>query len=170
MASAPPVSTMTLFDWQAKLIERAAIFLAHSLETTASDKHTWSPPCAEGAKPRTALEQVGECIGFNQMCAAVLTGVELPPSDGHETPPPPTNAEGAKAALISGANELAKVVRGLDESVLSRNYKLPFAELSGAVILEIVCMNMQYHAGQINYIQLMCGDPEFHIPPEMMSF
>lgn len=161
---------MTLFEWQAKLIERAAIFLGHTLETTAPDKQGWSPTCEGDAKARSPLEQVGECIGFNKMCAAVLSGATLPPTDGHEMPAAPASAEQAKADLIASANELAEVVRNLDESSLTRSYNLPFGAFPGAVIIEIVCMNMQYHAGQINYVQLMCGDAEFHIPMELMSF
>ena len=168
MASAPPTNSLSLFDWQAKLIERASIFLAHTLETT--EKPDWSPACEGEAKARTALEQVGECIGLNQMATAVLSGIELPASDGHESPPPPASMEDAKAGLLSSAKELANVVRGLDDSALTTAYKLPFAELPGAVLIEIVCMNMQYHAGQINYIQLMCGDKDFHIAPELFTF
>lgn len=170
MASVPATTSMTLFEWQAKLIERAAIFLGHTLETTSPDKQSWSPACEGDAKARSPLEQVGECIGLNKMCAAVLSGVSLPPTDGHEMPPAPASAEQAKADLLASARELGNVVRGLDEGSLSRNYQLPFGAFPGAVIIELACMNMQYHAGQINYVQLICGDAEFHIPMELMSF
>jgi hypothetical protein len=170
MATVPATSSLTVFEWHARLIERASIFLAHTLETTADDRLSWSPNCEGDAKARNALEQVGECIGLNKMAAAVLTGATLPAAEGHESPLPPANVAEASKALLESGKEFAQVVRGLDDSALQNKYKLPFAELTGAVILDIVCMNMQYHAGQIAYIQLMCGDPVFHIPPELMEF
>ena len=35
----------------------------------------------------------------------------------------------------------------------------------GEVLIDIPTRNMAYHGGQINFLQLLLGDKESHIPP-----
>ena len=171
MVTVPATTSMTVFEWHARLIERAAAFLAHALETTADDKLSWSPDCEGDAKARSALEQAGECIRTNTAFAGILRGETMPSRDPNAPPPPaPATVDEAKQGLMRSAKTLADTIRGMTDADLQKTFKTPFAELPGAALLEIAHANMHYHAGQINYIQLMCGDPEFHVPPSFMEF
>ena len=62
------------------------------------------------------------------------------------------------------AEELAAAIRGLTEEDLERTYPHPRGPRLGANLILICYRNMAYHAGQINYIQTLYGDQEFHVP------
>jgi hypothetical protein len=171
MASiAPETKSMTLFDWQARLIERSAGVLAHWLGTTQPDKRDWCP-CLEGdAKGRSASDQVRECIVVNQMFASVLRGDGVPQGWSEEQGPSFSSVEEAQEQLKASAAQLADAVRGMKEEDLQRTFETAFAPLPGAVCMELPMANMHYHAGQINYVQLLYGDAKFDIPPGFATF
>lgn len=171
MASiAPETKSMTLFEWQARLIERAAGVLAHWLGTTQADKRDWCP-CLEGdAKGRSAYDQVRECIVVNQMFAAVLRGETITEGWSEENGPTFSSVEEAQEQLKASAAELAEAVRGMSEDDLGKTYQTAFAPLPGAVVMELPMANMHYHAGQVNYVQLLYGDGKFDVPPGFATF
>ena len=158
---------MTVFEFQARVLERSAASLAFWAQTTAADKLTWKPELEGSCTTRSVLEQIQECVGLNKMLTATLKG-EAPA-------PPPAEApawtlELANQMLIESAGELATVVRNMDETAFNKEYTLPFAKMDGAVMLHLAAMNMSYHGGQINLIQMLCGDGEFHVPAGFTKF
>lgn len=155
-------------EFQAGNIERMGQTLAYALEKTREDRRDWKPEVEGAAGVRSALDQMAECITVNKMIALVLRG-ETPP------PPPPgggpmqaprtfTTLEEAQAQLIGSAKELADAIRALSDADLQREFPSRRGPMPGARLIEIPYRNMAYHWGQINLIQLLYGDTEFHIP------
>src|SRR5438105_9512838 len=69
---------MTVFEWQATYIERAAGFLAHFVRTTDPDWIDKCPTADEKSKTRSVLDQVAECVTANRRAAAALSGKDAP--------------------------------------------------------------------------------------------
>jgi hypothetical protein len=88
-----------------------------------------------------------------------------------ETPPPPSSdwpfQDGAEAQeqVRQSTRELAAAIRALDEGALARTYPTGMGPMPGAMVLRIAGGNLAYHVGQINFIQTLYGDTEFHLPP-----
>ncbi|HLK59272.1 MAG TPA: DinB family protein [Chthonomonadaceae bacterium] len=156
---------MTVFDYQARIIERTAASLAYWLQMTAPDRVNWKPTVEGSAPTRSAIEQIQECIRVNRTFAAKLSGHE----PDHGNAPAELTSEEAQQQLISSAKELAAVVRGLDEDSLSRDYTLSWGTLPGLILIELAVANMSYHGGQINLIQLLYGDEKFHVNPDFFN-
>jgi len=152
-----------IYDWQAQNMERIAGALAHWIKTTNPAKLDWCPELK--GKGRSAYAQVFECAGVNRRFAAILKGqTSAPGPETHNYASPDQAAED----LIVSAKDLASTVRSLDEEALTRKYNSPFGEVPGAVMISVPMFNMNYHAGQVNFIQLLDGDAEFHIPPNFV--
>ncbi|HXG24185.1 MAG TPA: DinB family protein, partial [Chthonomonadales bacterium] len=158
---------MTVFEFQARRIERIAKAVAHFVDTTDPSRLDWRPPCEGGIQSRSVLDQLAEIILVNRYFTSLLRG-ETPESStlDRESPTRPfTTVEEGKAQLLTSAGELSDTIRSLDESMLTRTYSHRRGPVSGENLLEMPYRNMAYHAGQINFIQTLAGDPEFHVPP-----
>ena len=155
---------MNSIELLAKQIERIGISMAHFVSTTAPGKLNWRPEFAGAAELRTVLELVSECVGVNRLVAKVLRGETVETWEWPEVDY--ESAEAANQDLIASAQELAEVIRSLSEADLDRNFPHPIAgEVMGANLAIGPYRNMSYHAGQINLIQMLAGDGEFHAPP-----
>ena len=49
---------------------------------------------------------------------------------------------------------------------LHRKFQHPRGLFVGSNLIMMCLRNMAYHAGQINLIQMLSGDGEFHVPPK----
>ncbi len=156
---------MTVMEYQAKKIERIAEALAHYVATTRVDRLMWDAPGEGGAKGRSVLDQVSECVVSNGLSAALLRGETPDVQAARANAPQFTDAETANSRLIDSARELAAAVRALDGSDLHRDFPFWRGPVLGEVLIEMGYRNMAYHGGQINFIQCLYGDAEFHIPP-----
>ncbi len=156
---------MTVFEFQATRIERIAVAFAHFIATTQPDKLDWHVPL-EGAETRTAFEMVGECIRTNRYFAALLRGEHHDggPRGANAPPMEFRDAKDAQTQLTDSARELAEAVRQMAISDLDRNYVHWSGAIKGLVMIEMPYRNMAYHAGQVNFIQTLYGDTEFHLP------
>jgi uncharacterized damage-inducible protein DinB len=76
-----------------------------------------------------------------------------------------TDGSDAQQRLMASAEELATAIRGMSEEDLDRIFLHPRAPMRGQNMIMICYRNMAYHAGQINFIQTLYGDQEFHLPP-----
>jgi hypothetical protein len=168
MSSAPTTSPTNVFDWHARLIERAAVMFGHSILHTDPAKIDWRPDMDGQAKCRTIRAQIAECTQVNRAMAKLLRGEDPGKPDFEEGADFATPEEGVNE-LKSSANELAESIRGLDDEALTRPYKTGLGTLTGAQVIELALANMNYHMGQVNYIQMMYGDTEFRIPQEFFS-
>lgn len=156
---------MNVFEFQAGRIETTAELLAHALVTTPPKKQDWRPTLPGAAPTRSALEQVGECVVVNHYFAALLRGES--PQGNPLAPGAPVFASATEGAanLLDSARELAEAVRALPDDALQNTVAHWRGPLPVARALDVPNRNMAYHAGQINFIQLLAGDSEYHLPP-----
>ena len=153
-------------EYMAIQIERTADSLAYFIGTTHEDKLQWQPQTEGSAPTRSVLEQVAECVVVNRMIAAGLRGEVMPAPTGGVPALVLTNASEAQEQLRASGAELAAAVRSLTEADLEKMYQHPRGQFMGANLIMMPLRNMAYHAGQVNLIQMLAGDPEFHVPPQ----
>ncbi len=161
------LETTTIAQWQARQIEKAASILAKFVESTHEDKLTWRPATGEHSVTRSVLEQVAECVFVHHRFQCILRDEPLP------TPPESfdrfRSAPEAIKELKDSAKALAELVRTMDTAALARDYNSHRGPMPGAMIIQFPIRNMTYHMGQINMIQLLYGDAEFHIDAEFIT-
>ena len=154
---------MTVQEFQAEKIEGAAKLLAFWLSAMPEDKQSWVPEVVGAAGLRTAREQVAECAAANRFFATLLRGEKAIPFRPFEVKSEYASSEEAQQDLIASAAECAAAVRGLSEADLEKEYRLRWS-MTGYQVIEFPYRNMTYHSGQLNQLQLLYGDTEFHIP------
>ncbi|HLJ53760.1 MAG TPA: DinB family protein [Chthonomonadaceae bacterium] len=154
---------MTVPEYIARQTERVGEALAHFIATTPEDRLVWHPAVEGGAPTRSILEQAAECVSVNRRIAALLRGA----TEQSGTPPAVkfANGQDAQEQVVISARELAAAIGSMTEADLSRSYEHPRGQMSGENIIIMPLRNMAYHAGQANFIQILYGDTEFHVPP-----
>jgi hypothetical protein len=152
---------MTIQEFQARKVMRIARTLAHFVAMTPADKLDWCPCLDEKSCTRSVLDQISECIAFNRYVANLLESGEISDSCGK----PITDAQTAQEELLLSAVALAAVMRAMPEDSLEKPFRMPSMTVTGEVLIDIPTRNMSYHGGQINYLQLLLGDKESHVPP-----
>jgi len=157
---------MTICEFQSKRISRISGAVAHFVSTTAPDRLTWRP-YADDSEPqtRTILEQVSECVIVNRVAAGILRGETFDLSPRNAPQIEFADAADAQNQIVESGKALAATLAAMDDSMLDRIYETWRGPLRGEVLIEMPYRNMAYHAGQINLIQMLAGDPEFHMPP-----
>ncbi len=151
---------MTVQDYAADQTERIGASLAHFVVTTDPVRLGWEVPAEGGGHTRSILDQIGECVGVNVRFAALLRGVASP-----DAPLAPRTATEAEAQIVSSAGELADAIRGVADDALEDAVQTPRGGVLVKNLMLAAYRNMAYHAGQINFIQVLGGDAEFHDPP-----
>ena len=158
---------MTIAEWQAHQTVKAAKILSHFVESTPEDRRKWQPKADEASDVRSILEILGECIFANRRIRCYFLG--------EEPPAPPANfdtfssvAEGTEQ-LQDSAEAVAAEIAKLKSDDLMRMIKTHRGPLPAAVAMQLPLRNMTYHMGQINMIQLLYGDKEFHINAEFLT-
>ena len=158
---------MTIAQWQARQIVKSAKIMGDFVRSTSPDKLDWRPQVDSSSQTQSVLEMVGECIYANQRAVAILSRLPLPPRPdsfgGFES------TEQAIDLLNSSASGLSEIVTTLTNDDLAATYPTHRGNLSGAMVCLLVVRNMTYHIGQINMIQLLYGDTEFHITPDFLT-
>lgn len=156
---------MTVPEYMARQTERMADSLAHFIATTPEDRLVWHPSIEGSGPTRSILEQVSECVVVNRLIAALLRGGPVP-ATGMNTPPIKfANGQDAQEQLVVSARELAAAISAMTDADLARVYEHPRGKMAGENVIMMCLRNMAYHAGQANFIQILYGDTEFHVPP-----
>jgi hypothetical protein len=153
---------MTIQNYAADQTERMAASLAHFVATTDPARLGWELSAEGGGHTRSILDQIAECVERNRRFAALLRG---------ETAPAPapalrvTDGQNAQAQLVSSAGELAVAIRAVADDALETLIQTPRGGAPVKNLMLAAYRNMAYHAGQINLVQILAGDAEFHAPP-----
>lgn len=151
---------MRVQEFAAQHTRGIAESLAHFVRTTAPDKLNWRIQVSDSLTTRSVLDQVAECIAVNRTFASILRNA---PQE-HEQPSL-ADAEQAITLLLQSADELANAIEVLPDSNLNKEYERRGIRIPAHRFILMGYRNMAYHAGQINFIQTLYGDPEFHVPP-----
>jgi hypothetical protein len=152
-------------DFVARQTERMAESLAYFLTTMSEEQLRWRPEAQEGATTRSALDQISECVTVNRYMAELIRNGAIQPPPGGWPDIAFQDAADAQAQLRESARELAEALRAMTPEDMARDYQHPRAVIRGENLLLMCYRNMAYHAGQINFIQTLYGDTEFHVPP-----
>ena len=155
---------MTVQEFQAEKIESGAELLAFWLGTVPEDKRSWTPEVPGAAGLRTVLEMVAECAAANRFFAGLLRRETPQGFNPFEVKANYATLEAAQQDLISSATECAAAVRALGDEDLVAEFTLRRGAMKGYQVIEFPYRNMAYHSGQLNYVQLLYGDAEFHLP------
>ncbi len=160
-------SELTVVAFQARQIEKAAKIMAHFVESTREDRLRWRPSTEPGSQTRSVMELVGECIFANRRFLSFLHGgpiIKSPENlDLYES------VNEATSALKVSADELAAEIRKLQAQDLDRVITTHRGPMPLALAIQFPLRNMTYHMGQINMIQLLYGDTEFHVTEEFVT-
>jgi hypothetical protein len=151
-------------EYMAEQIELIAESMAHFIEVTDTEKRTWKPLIAGSAPTRSTLELAGECVATNRYFAALLRGEAVAMPAGGAKVPPINSAEEARRELMASSKELSDAVRRMTETEMDRLYSHWRGPTTGKKLVMGVYRNMAYHVGQINLIQILGGDADFHPP------
>ncbi len=146
--------------------ERMGHSVAHFINSTDPallDKHLDT----KGPQPtRSILELVAECASANRYFAALLNGG----THGQPTISDFANADEASHEIIASANVLADAIRSAHDEAFEQEFQhWSRGPLTGKILMMGAYRNMAYHSGQINFIQILNGDPEFHAPPSWLK-
>lgn len=123
-----------------------------------ADKYNWSP----GGAARTAAQILLECAGGNHMLAAIIRGEKPAQRDPGVTPEALTFGK-AKELLEASFAVLDAAIDSVADKDLTGMITLPWGAtmpLEGVIFLPGT--HMQYHNGQLNYIQTILGDATPH--------
>ena len=152
---------MTIQEFQARNVLRIARTLSHFVATTPADKLDWCPYLDEKSCTRSVLDQISECVACNRYITILLGGGEISVSSSR----PITDAQTAQEELLLSAEALAAILRVVPDESLAKPFTMPSMTVIGEVLIDIPTRNMSYHGGQINYLQMLLGDRESHVPP-----
>ena len=140
--------------------------LLRTFEFIPDDKLTYSP----APTCKHALRIVAHCAVTNNIFATILRGEDLPVSEN------PDEARAKVAAMESSVTSREAAVKSLEDStaaVMSALDKVtaesletspmsPFGPFPMSFWMALPAMHMGSHAGQIDYIQTIWDDQEFH--------
>jgi hypothetical protein len=147
----------------AEHIERMGDSLASFVESTAPELLAPRHPTAQG-EARSVLELVEECITTNLYVAALLGLRPGDMLDRSQFTAAISDAAEARAQLVESCKALSERVRALSPEAYEQAYPHWRGALAGKELVMGAYRNMAYHVGQINYIQILAGDNEFHRP------
>ncbi len=148
-------------------IGRAAMLLAHAVETTPAEYYHWKPVAVgQTGEGRSIVDQLLEVGGIFTKFTSIIHGTD-PVDQGFDK----ETVDGATAIkfMNDSAANLSAAILAMDEGRLTEVHDLGWAKMPIGFMIEMAHNNAIYHFGQVNYMQLLLGDPEFHMPPGFMD-
>ncbi|NIM06015.1 MAG: hypothetical protein GTN69_01475 [Armatimonadetes bacterium] len=142
-----------------EITEEQTRHLDSALEHIPEERREW---CAGGCA-KTPMAIYRECARAYLWAAETIRGNEvnwdLLAPRVEDCP----DFESAKAALEKNQSEFFAALEEIDESRLAEMVKMPWGEeLSLGQYILLPSYHTCYHVGQLNYIQTLLGDAEFH--------
>lgn len=147
---------MTVTEWQAQQTEYAAKALVQFVRQTPPERLSWTPQAEAPHQGRSVIDQVQECAHSNRVLCAALQG-QAPPEVGE----PIAEVEALIEELLASAAAHAAAVRALDPSRIGEALPTPYGAMPAALCMVLPALHMNYHTGQICYLQTLYGDRVF---------
>lgn len=155
---------MTTAGYAADQTERMAESLAHFVAETKADRLAWNVKTENGGETRSVYQLVSECVLVNRFFAQLIRGDANPTPHNMQADIEFPGPKDAQQNLMESAKELADAIRLLSDEQLGETFAHPRGPILGSNLILMSYRNMAYHAGQINFIQTLYGDSEFHMP------
>ncbi len=149
-------------------LRHSRIAFITAFEEMPAEKQAWKPTLSDNSG-RSARQLLEECTLTNLTFAEMLrSGVE--PDLGWEDAISKLSAieSGALIEQFRAGNEaLETVIEAMSDDHLGETFLWPWAErqVSFAEFVFVPAWHLDYHAGQINYIQTLYGDWDDHSAP-----
>ncbi|MCW3094385.1 MAG: hypothetical protein JWL77_3 [Chthonomonadaceae bacterium] len=145
---------------------RAKERMARALTTTPEDKINWSPaPCA-----RTPLQQVAHAAMAVSGIQDMIVGKPFPYADIVEADAAWraaekefTTREQVLGLLEQSSTEYLAWVSTLTSEQLASTLQLPFGSFPMAAAITFPADHLRNHAAQMDYIQTIYGDQDWHL-------
>jgi uncharacterized damage-inducible protein DinB len=141
---------------------RAGEALTQAVRAMPLEGLTWKPHTAS----RPALSLLGHCAVTNLVYASVLANAPLPFRSQAESDAATDECDTlpkACAYLHRSLTRLCDTLIALPAERLTEMVILPDGEkMPSALAMLVPANHMQYHLGQINYLQTLMGDEEYH--------
>lgn len=135
-------------------------FTMHSAETLCKDA-SFVPSESLDWKPmehgKSVNEILSECAKGNMALAAAVRGED--PKDMDTS----VDFDALKGCVMASAKEVCDAIDSLSDEDLGKEAQMPWGQIFPmAAAIMLPTSHMNYHDGQINYIQLLLGDLKFH--------
>lgn len=145
---------------------RAKGRMAHALATTPDDKINWSP----GSCARTPLQQVVHGAMGISVIQDMIDGKPFPYADIVEADTAWraaekefTTREQVLGLLEQNSGDYLAWLDTLTSEQLASTLQLPFGSFPMAAAITFAADHLRNHAAQIDYIQTIYGDRDWHI-------
>ena len=146
---------------------RAKGRMTHTLATTPDDKINWSP----SATARTPIQQVAHCANATARIVGMLSGKPFPFASVPESDTAMrteekkfTTREQVLERLEQTSAEYLAWLDGVTSDRFIATVQLPFGpSFPMAVALTFPAVHMREHIAQMEYIQTIYGDQDYHI-------
>lgn len=147
-------------------VEQAKARLLGTFECVPEDKLRWSP----SPSARTALQIVGHCAVVNRSFAAIIRGEGVPLSGTAQEARLQIRAmdvdfatrQEAVAQIEDSVAEVLEALDGVTDALLGTTPANPFGALPFAFWMSQPSNHMNGHVAQIDYLQTIWGDLEWH--------
>jgi hypothetical protein len=118
-----------------------------------------------GEKARTGFDVAYEVATVNRMVAGGLRGNTLseePPKGWMRAPQSACSKNTILAELQTSVDDVISALTNARSEDFDRIADTPLGQIPLRNFAGILPGHMMYHSGQLNYIQTLCGDDEFH--------
>lgn len=118
-----------------------------------------------GGKARCGYDVICEVTDLINYVSARAEGqnLSLPEPQGwHRASEDRKNKEAALDDFQAAINRFTAAIGSADEATLSQVIQSPLGELTLLRLAQIMPPHIMYHSGQLNYIQTLHGDDDFH--------
>jgi hypothetical protein len=118
-----------------------------------------------GGKARCGYDVICEVIDLVNFVTAQLSGedVSLPEPQGwQKAPDHRKDREGILEEFQSASDRFTKALSTASDETLAKVVQSPLGEVTVLRFAQIMPPHIMYHSGQLNYIQTLHGDDDFH--------
>lgn len=118
-----------------------------------------------GGAARTPANFTYEIVLVNKRLSTRMKGEDPGPFDPNvwvETPAEFQTKEGAAGAFEESLNQVVALVESIPAEEMLREIPTPTGTTSPYDLAEFCAYHINYHDGQLNYIQALHGDAEIH--------
>jgi hypothetical protein len=150
---------MEMIDGAKAVTTEQTRWLDLGMEFIPADKHHW---CAGGCT-KTPMQIYLECAGAYRFLGQFLRGEKTDWSESLPKSEDYPDYAAAKALMAQCQQELFEALDSLGNADWEKQLTLPWGEkMTLAQALYLSSYHTCWHAGQLNYIQTLLGDKEFH--------
>lgn len=158
------------FDPRKDVLERLA-FARQLFGADVQSMSTDDLAATGGGQSRSGFDFIFEMVGFYETFAGLLqngpSDIEGPQGGWVRAPKEFCDKDSAVTAMNASADKFAKVIEDYPGELVSDVFPSPVGPFTPLGMANLAVWHTMYHSGQLNYIQTIRGDVDFHwIPGE----